>query len=518
MPITSDFGSARFLKRVKNGLVNIVLATSLTLVPTAAATYTAIAPTTAEAKSDCVPHYLRGMRQPKDALENMLEKERVYDTLLIKYPREPEKRMLNGSIEAAATIEGVYVKLIFPNYVRVGDKIKHYHATGIDTYTQDEFKCVVQDNISYIKASAALAMQDYPRTLNQIIATQEKALKKAGVLKENDKLKDMLDKEIPGYKDLKLRDVLFTPDVKIQDFIPTKYYLGEIAALGVTYINTGIIGIDPKARILDHINGWPTILVHEMTHNNPKLQSLPMLRKFDAELWASFPMLTHEGLFHFLRHPYLRDVRKISKILFNFDSELAYADLTSLDIMTGIELENADRNKKLKDYMEKMSVVSKAIRETAFNVYIPEFYSHPLYYMALNEFLKDNNSAFKLIMYKTFEPTLLGGPDNTRDFINENTDTIKEISRVAMQELKNNQSTNNILDLDAATKAKIKEDLQTRLNKMNPAERKALIDIAKAYGMPQNGNIDDLIEFGLRMHRLGIADFDINTEENLIIK
>lgn len=465
MPINSNSGSARFLKRFTNGLMDIVLATSLAIGPSTAATYTALAPTQSEAKEECVPHYLRGMRQPKDKLENMLEKERVYGTLLTKYPADPNKKIITGSIERDAKIYGVDVKMIFPNYVKVGNKVKHYNAAGIDTYTEDEFQCVVMDNVNYIADSAKLAMQDYEKTLQVILTSQEKALKAAGVLKDKDKLKDMLDKDIPKYKNLKLRDVLFTPDVKIQDFVPTRYYFGEIPALGVTYINTGIIDIDPKARILDHINVWPVILIHEMTHNNSKLQSIPMLDKFDAELWASFPMLVHEDLIHFVYHSYLRDVRKVSKILFNFDSRLAWQDITSLDLVMGTEFENANKQKKVRDYMERVTEISKAVRETAFNVYIPEFYTHPLYYMTLNDFLKDNNTTFKLLMYKTFEPTLLGGPDKTKEFIDENNDTIKEISRTVMQELRNKQSENS--EFNSETKNKIKEELRKRMDKMD---------------------------------------------------
>lgn len=45
-----------------------------------------------------------------------------------------------------------------------------------------------------------------------------------------------------------------------------------------------------------------------------------------------------------------------------------------------------------------------------------------------------------------------------------------------------------------------------------------LVSIAKTYGMPQTGNPDDIVEFGLRLYRLGIGNFDINPEEDTLLK
>jgi len=510
MPKTINSGRKGFLKALKNGLANIVLATAITAAPTTAA-YTLLAPAAAYAK-ECTPHYLKGLAKPKNKLEGMLEKDRVYNTMLAKYPANPRVGVINGSIEVNTKIHGVDVRMTFPNYVRTGGKVKHYHALGIDTYTEEEFQCMVKDNAEYIKRSAELAMKDYERTFDRIIKAQEKALKNEGKLKESENLKGMLDMELPGYSDLKLRDILFTPDIKLQDFVPSKYYFGEIAALGVTYISVGIVGIDPKARVLDHLNEWPAILVHEMTHNNQKIQNYPLLGTFDPELWASFPMLVNDDMGRFMSHGYLKDVRKVSKILFNFDSELAYDDLVSLDLMMGTEIESGDNYKKLREYMQRVTEISQAIRDVAFNEYIPEYYTHPMYYMTLNGFLKDKNASFKLIIYKNFEPTLLGGPEKTRDFVQENTELIKGTARETMQDLKGMQNKK----LTEIQLEEIRKELKARLSTMSPEEKKMLLTIGKQLGMPTTGKIDDLIHFGLRMYQLGIIEFDPTEEESPI--
>jgi len=503
--------SKKVLRKGSKVMKNIILAGTIALTGGASA-YTITSPATAEAKSTCTPHYLKGLKAPKNKLENMLEKERVYSSSTEKYPAHPRRQIVNTSLETEVEIYGQVVRLVFPNYVKSGDTIRHYNATGIDTYPAEEFECMVQDNVEYIKESAKLAMEDYKNTLKVILKAQEAKLKEAGRLEKDENLEDYLDMKIPGYEDLKLRDVLFTPDIKVQDFLPKTYYFNEIPALGVTYINTGIIDIDPKARMLDYINGWPVILVHEMTHNNPKLQSLPLLNKFDAELWASFPMLSHSDMTRLLGHQYLTDVRKLSKILFNFDSELAYEDMISINLVSGIEFESENKYEKLRSYMDRVGKISAAIREVAFDYYIPEFYTHPLYYMALNDFMNDKNAAFKLTVYQHFEPTLLGGPENTRDFIQENMEAAKTVSSKTMKKLNKSNGTSKLEE----SLPQVKIELAKRLKEMDPTQKEMLLEAAKMLGMPEGGSFKDLVDFGLRVYNLGLVEYTPKKEEVLI--
>lgn len=490
-------------KRAAKTLGSIILGLGISLSPPIA--YPRAAEHQQAKVEHCVPHYLEGLKTPTDRVENMYEKDRVYRSLLNKYPEDPMAINISESIELERKILGTNVKLIFPNYIKQANgSVRHYHAAGIDTYTAKEFQCIVEDNVEYIKNGAEMMMKDHENMLNKILDAQEKALKKSGILKESDKLRDMLGKDVPGYEGLKVSDVLFTPDMTVQDPVPSRYYLGEIAALGVTYINTGIIGIDPKARALDYVNGKPVILIHEMTHKNPKLQSYPMLNMFDAELWASLPELVYEDMGHFMRHGYLKDIRKVAKILFNFDSGLAYKDMLSLDLMMGIEVEKDRDFEKVRGYINKVTEISKAIRKVAFEQYIPEFYTHPLYFMTLNDFLNDKNATFKLMMYMNFEPTLLGGPEKTRDFIQENEEVFDRLSREVMQDLRNERNRN----MGNEEKAKIRTELEQRLTQMDPAKRGMLMNAAKRFGMRDTNNLDELIEFGLRMHRLGIIDLE----------
>ncbi|MBR9683198.1 hypothetical protein GOV03_01540 [Candidatus Woesearchaeota archaeon] len=501
-------------KKITNSLASLVLGAGLALAPTPnndvqAAEYKI----KSGRECDCTPHYLKDFKRPEDPLENMLEKQRSYKATNTKYSYGTTFPLLNGSIEVQKKIHGVEINLIFPNYVKDKDGlVRHFHSAGVDTYSAKEFRCVVNDQVEYLTRAANLVMKDYEGMLDQIIAVQEKMLKESGALKEEDNLRDLLDKEVPGYEGLKVRDVLFTPDVKIQDFIPTQYYFGDFRALGVSYTDTGIMGINPRARIFDYITGTPITLMHEMTHRNQKLQHSPLMYKFDAELWATLPELVHEDMMHFISHGYMKDIRKVAKILFNFDSKLADTDIAGLELMMGKELEKGQDHQKVRKYMEKVRIISTAIKKTAFEKYIPAFYSNPLYFATLNDFLNDDNASFKLVMYMNYEPTLLGGPEKTRDFVQANESIFEKIAREVIWDVKSNRD-NKIRDEELD---KIKESLENKLKKMRPERKKALINAAKKFGLPENGDSEEIIKFGLRLYRLGIIEYDPQMEEGLL--
>ncbi|MFH1064192.1 MAG: hypothetical protein V1729_03875 [Candidatus Woesearchaeota archaeon] len=501
------------LKVAGRGLASAVLGAYIAISPGQMGTAEAANPTKTVRYTECVPKYLQEpdgtmMESPADPAERMLEKDRVYKSMKTKYPYGSSHNALNGSIEVTRKIHGASTIIIFPNYVRQeDDSVNHYHAAGMDRYSPQEFECIVQDQIQYMKHSASLAMKDYEKTLDKIITSQEKMLKEEGALKEDDKLADMLDDAVPGYPGLTIRDVMFTPETKIQDFIPTRYYFGEIPALGLCYINTGVVAIDPKARVLDHINGWPTIFVHEMTHRNPKFQSWPMLNKFDAELWASLPMLTREDFGHFMFHSYLNDVRKVAKVLWNFDSELANEDILRFNFAMGPEYDMA----KLRENIDKTEKIAAMVQHVAFDHYIPAFYTHPFYFMTMNHFLKEDNATFKLMMYMHYEPTLLGGFEKTRDFLQENEEVFDKLAREVAWDLKSRGRDQGSDSFDAATREKIKGELERRLDDMTPQERQGLIGFAKSMGAPVN-NPEELIDFGIRMYRLGIVNYDLEEE------
>ncbi len=503
-------------KGILHTLGTLVLGASLALAPAPSGTDAQAGeyrPYVKERACKCTPHYLRGINRPKDKLEKMLEKDRTYKTLVTsKYNYDTSHPPVNGSVEVRKKIDGVDVSMVFTQYVRQKDgTVRHYHAAGIDTYSAREMDCIINDMVDYIERAADMNMRDYKDIVEKILPVQEKMLKEQGALKKGEKLKDYLDKEIEGYPGLKYRDILFLPDVKVQDFIPTRFFFGDFQALGVNYTDSGIVGINPMARILDYISGAPTVMMHEMTHRNQKLQFSPLMYKLDAELWASLPELVHEDMQFFMSHGYLVDLRKVSKILFNMDSNLARGDMRFMRTMMGEEYESKENHKKVREYMKKVDSISRAVRQVAFEKYIPQFFTHPLYFATLNDFLKDDNASFKLMMYMEFEPTLLGGPEKTRDFVMENEEIFKNVAQEVIWDLKSSRGSG----LDDEELKVIKEGLEERLRQMDPKKKRALFNAARMFGV-DTSDTDGLIRFGMRMYRLGLVEYNPETEEVML--
>lgn len=502
--------------KILKTLGSLILGTSLTLAPGQSgndAQAGEYRPYVKQRGCRCTPHYLDGIKRPEDRLEKMLEKDRTYKTLVTsKYDYDTTHPPVNGSVEVRRKIHGVDVSLVFTQYVRQKDgSVRHYHAAGIDTYSAKEMGCMIKDMTDYIGRAAEMNMRDYKDMVKRILPVQEKMLKEQGALGEDESLEDYLDREIEGYPGLKYRDVLFLPDVKVQDFVPTRFFFGDFRALGLSYTDSGVVAINPVARVLDYITGAPVVMMHEMTHRNQKLQFSPLMYKLDAELWASLPELVHEDMSFFMRHGYLTDLRKVSKILFNFDTGLAEGDMEFFHTMMGKEYESSDGHKKVREYIRKVDMISRQVRKVAFEKYIPQFFTHPLYFATMNDFLKDDNAAFKLMMYMEFEPTLLGGPEKTRDFILENEEVFKDLAQEVIWDIKSRRSSG----LDDEQLKEIKEGLEDRLRQMDPSKRKALFRSARMFGL-DTADPEELIRFGMRLYRMGMIRYDPSDDEVIL--
>lgn len=454
-----------------------------------------------------VPHYLKNVDCPEDPVVKLFEKWRVYDSLTSKYPtNDGGTTFLNESIIVNTAILGKKVKMTFVGYVKKDDKIFRYANDGIEILSQKEFDVVVKDHIDYITKAATLMHEKFTVPYQKILENVEATLKKEKALGENEKLEDLLDKEIPDYDGLKNRDVLFIPsNNSVKDFIPAHYFFGSIPeALGVTYLGTGIVAIDPKARILDHINGPPAILMHEMVHNNKKLEGFPFALYFDAELWAEFPMLTENDCVNFTYHGYLKDVRKLARVLFDFDSSTNFKDIREYSLMFGGKIEDSENYKKLRRTMEKVNKISEIMQSTALNDIVPEFYTHPLYWITVNQFLHDDAAAFKINFYRKFEPSCLGSPEETRKFMDANKDVIHEASESVLKDIRSTPKGSKIVvSHDHNT---LQKNLKEQFEGLNPHSKRNLLGLAEQLGMSEKGNPDQLIEFIAKLYESGVLD------------
>ncbi len=391
---------------------------------------------TSATASRSLPHYLQDMpTKYTDEVDQLTTKFVAYNSMKSKYPERPPADFFNGSITVIAPVYGKNVEFIFKNYREEVSKadhkrtiVAHYNGQGREELTLEEFEVVKKDIISTQVEASQQAYERHKNLEKGILSVLETQCRESKLLKDNEKLADKLDVLVA--QGVTVADALYLPRIEVTDFVPKKHIFGPIPALGMAYLNSGWVYYDPKARALDYVDKAPNVLIHECVHNNIKLQRIPFVSGFDEETWASLPILEKSDAIEFLKHPYYEDVRHISKVLFGFDSDLAF-EKSFFMTAGGVKI---DRD-RLSFYIQQIKQISKIIQDTAMKDFMKEYYAHFSFWSTVNEELKDGNAAFKVYMYFVFEPTLLGGPQTTLKWLEMNKLIIDEASKKAKENL-----------------------------------------------------------------------------------
>ncbi|MBI4441080.1 hypothetical protein HY639_02850 [Candidatus Woesearchaeota archaeon] len=382
------------------------------------------------------PHYLKHVPTTYSGeVDRITAKFMTYQAMVGKYPEKPARDFFNNGITIAADVHGQSVEFLFKNYREESSwktpeqkVVAHYTQQGREELSHEEFEAVKNDIIETQRQASLLAYEGHSKTKDRILTALEKQFKDDKVMKSEEKLVDQLNKEVaPG---VTVKDALYLPDMTITDFVPKKHIFGPIPALGITYLNAGWVYYDHKARALDYMDSVPRVLKHECEHRNIKLQRLPFTEAFDPEAWAEFSIMEQGNALEFMRHPYYEDVRYLSKVLFGFDSQRAF-DKAFFVTAGGIRTDKAQLEKYIKDTKNITTVVQKVALEE----FIPEYYAHFSFWSTVNDKLKDKNAALKLFMYMKYEPTLLGGAQPTRRWLEKNKAIIEEASQKALLRL-----------------------------------------------------------------------------------
>ena len=108
---------------------------------------------------------------------------------------------------------------------------------------------------------------------------------------------------------------------------------------------------------------------------------------------------------------------------------------------------------KFRKYSKWIDTAKQALKKAVRNSLV-EFYSDPSWFGALNERLGYDNAGFDLLMSQQLEPTCLGGPEKTLEWIVENGEKIDGLWKKAIKETdidrkkqKNEKSLRNIKQL-----------------------------------------------------------------------
>jgi hypothetical protein len=253
---------------------------------------------------------------------------------------------------------------------------------------------------------------------------------KLGIKKEE--LVAQLDEKVPGY-DITFRELHRLPKPsKASDFIPRELHLGYNpplgGILGVTWLNTGVIYYNPEAWMTDYVHTIPYIMQHEMVHGNINFEKFPMSEAFDVELMADMPsVLSPEDTTDLPSHGYTKDLRELAEIYYGFDWDQYEKDTVKFNYAGNLSFDDSNFL-----YYHKQIETIKADMLTFFmNVTIPEFYSDPMWWGAVNNIRGDDNSVFRMTYALHYNPTLLGGSKPTMEWLNAHSEEIKEIAQEA---------------------------------------------------------------------------------------
>lgn len=295
------------------------------------------------------------------------------------------------------------------------------------TVSEAQMKLVVS---TLTKLTVAAAERD--NAFYQVVAERSVEVRAAKLGIKKEELVAQLDQKVPGY-DITFRELHRLPKPsKASDFIPRELHLGYNpplgGILGVTWLNTGVIYYNPNAWMVDYVSTIPKIMQHEMVHNNINFEKFPMSEAFDVELMADMPsVLDPADTVDFASHGYTADLREFAEIYYDFDWDQYEKDTVKFDFAGNLLFDDSNFL-----YYHKQVETIKADMLTFFmNTVIPEFYSDPMWWAAVNNIRGDDNSVFRMVYAQHYNPTILGGAKPTLEWLNAHSEEIKQIAREA---------------------------------------------------------------------------------------
>lgn len=462
----------------KAGIGRYVLAGALALTTGAIPLYlTARADEEIHEYESNLPHFLQNVHQPKNEdpieqeIEQIIEQAKIWDTYQHSFG---ESTYVNDNIEERVNIHGKEVRIIFHNYDHQKNSegtqyVRWNNGNNTERLSLKEFqkvKTYIAEQITQASQEAYDAHKDLTTTAIKAI---ENDLKKNGALKPDENLTDKLDKKVEGYETLTIAEAQGIPVLHITDFTPSTIHITGLQEtyLGVTYINSETVGQDMRSILLDYVMGKPNTLKHEFIHNCKKLQGIPLIFEYDPEFHAS--MIEDETIDRFIRHPYLQDARKLVHILRGIDPKRVMDEAFPLPLAFGTEI----NKEKLRQYIPLIKEFSQELQHIYHNEFLPEFFAHQTFWTAVNDDLRDDNAAFKVFMYTRFEPTLLGGPEPTKQWLEQNKYVIEQAAKKVLAELENEK----------------KEQIKGTIVNLSMSEKKALDFFMKTLNIPQSHQV-----------------------------
>lgn len=328
------------------------------------------------------------------------------------------------------------MEIVLDHYVKIGSQIRVSTLCDQRFITEREKNVDAENLIRFANLAADI---QFDRQKNLTEGAIKSLAEQFGI--SVDELKKRLSEKDP-LSGITFREIYGIPkEIKRSDFFPRELHSGYTpqlsGVLGAAWLNTGIVYYNPQARILDYLIGKPVILAHEFMHTNSNLQKFPLADGFDAELYASIPMLLPEDKIFFFFHTYPEEWREMAWVFFGFDFNQVRKEVIKLNLGGNVLLDE----EKYKKYFDILEAVKKEFSELTPKA-LELFYSNRLWWIAFNERLKDPAIVFKMYMAQNYDPTLLGGREKTMRHVILKKDMIKEVTNEALSKLQQDSSGN----------------------------------------------------------------------------
>jgi hypothetical protein len=385
-------------------------------------------------KAEVLPHYFPpGLLTTTKASDQWAI---LFDTLkttnLCQRAGSESQMVINTrTIREIREVYGKKVTFYFDLWTKERDgKIYYADFCGRKLVTEEEFAVAKEDIIAYYIAGVREAYEYHKNIETDIV----KAIAQSEKTSEQD-VRAELDRIVPELAHLSppvtFREALRIPQAPFSpaDFVQTNVHYVHAPYWGMVIVDSEIVFLTPQGRIIDHLIGRPSVVAHELTHGNQKLQTL--LDGIDHEYLASIPMLlVPEDKFFFMFHGYVKEMREIAEVLFGFNFKQARDEIFTFR-MEGINVRVNEE--KLNEYAAKLDSIKEALSVHYRVTVLPELYRHRLFWSSLNSKLQDDHGVFRILAMMDFDPTSLDGHAKTMEWLATREDEIKQMADTAFK-------------------------------------------------------------------------------------
>ncbi|MDO8495455.1 MAG: hypothetical protein Q7S32_02955 [bacterium] len=398
---------------------------------------------TVTAKSQTLPHYFPpGVIQANKPSQQWAEYFRYLAAMQKAYETNSDDhaRLIPvNAIKVNGVIDGQKIVLVLDHYVRLPDgRIRFTNFLGQEIITPAELQVVVDWTMRSLRESVDANFAFYGDLRKWAI----EGLVESGIGLTAAELDKVLNKPAPENPRFTLSELYWLPkQMEKKDFIPREVHLGYgpaiPGAIGFTWLDTGVVYLTPIGQVADYLLKAPMVTKHELIHSNKVLQSIPFSEGFDTEFFASIPsMLSSDDHINLQFHSYVPDLRELAWVFFGYNYKRVRKEVIQFDAAGNLFIDE----KKFDHYALMLNQI-KAEYVKFFPKALGEFYGKIVLWSAMHHKLADNRAVLWIMMRKMYEPTILGGRENTARWLKANEDNIRvdaekawELSGTKMEE------------------------------------------------------------------------------------